>query len=315
MRIQYCKSKEGILSPCEKNEATYFQHSLTYTLSTSPVIALAHFFCCFNLLQRRFEYDNIYFNSSYNDQDLSEVFINTENIKSDSGKITNIEKKNLLPKVKMYLLTELASIQNPPEKYKGTCDILNKIGNHIINNPDYTFTEFVDQVLKNKDGLNNNQQPVIDATLVNIDQFATKKKLFTPCLGQIADDKNGYAWHYTEWHLIRDAEFRMNDGRLCIFNIENNETYKKHYAPNAKYHDIFVREMTHLSKILGFESDCNFHQEIIFTREATNNLLDQGLLVSLLPQKPINYGFFDASKGMQVKEEDLVMAVNYLPSK
>ncbi|WP_115712895.1 hypothetical protein [Legionella sainthelensi] len=106
------------------------------------------------------------------------------------------------------------------------------------------------------------------------------KALYRPCIDMQAPDGGQYRFTYTEWHFLRRAEFHMRlDGRMSIIGLPNNKGYQKFYAEGQRNHEIFEKEMRHLGKIIGLEfaEDCDFHNELIFTEQCTQELKAKGL--------------------------------------
>lgn len=149
--------------------------------------------------------------------------------------------------------------------------------------------------------IHTDQTKQLNEMLSNINRLAIRN-LFEPCIGKPAYDQaaGGYDWSYTEYELLQHAIFCIRpDGLISISNLMENAGYKKTYAPGKWNHDILKDEMIFLGKVLGleFEPNCDFHQEMIFTKESSQKLIAQGLhfnitYVKNLLQLQNNYTFF-----------------------
>jgi len=115
--------------------------------------------------------------------------------------------------------------------------------------------------------------------LIDNYQLNLKVALNEPAIGQLADDGGKYNWSYTEWQLLRDAQFTIRpDGKVGI-QVANNKGYLEHYAPGCRNHDILEREMRYLGKVIGleFEPETDFHKEIIFNDVTSQRLIASGI--------------------------------------
>lgn len=174
--------------------------------------------------------------------------------------------------------------KNPAATFADCLTTKDRLG--ILSAPDYyqaasTQTsidrvKYISAIAKKhiKDGKSKDLNQLIEHFLVT-----AKRNLYAPAIGKIAADGGKYKWNYTEWDLLSSAEFRLrNDGRMSIL-LANNHGYKRTYAPGARLHDIIEAEFTCLGKIIGLEfaPDTNFHREMIFTPECTEQLKARGL--------------------------------------
>ncbi len=115
--------------------------------------------------------------------------------------------------------------------------------------------------------------------IISIVNCMAKRRLFKPCINQVAHDKDKYTFAYIEWDFLREANFNvLEDGRISI-DVTQNEIYLRLYAPGKKHFSIFKDEMLHLAKLLNleFDIDTDFEKTIIFTRHCSRQLKELGL--------------------------------------
>lgn len=108
---------------------------------------------------------------------------------------------------------------------------------------------------------------------------AAKIKLYAPCIGKDTHDKLRYSWTYMEWHLINAAKFSIRaDGKLGIL-VKGNPAYQTYYAPGKPNELLLKDEINFLFSLLNLqiESDCNVHDEIVFTEDSSRRLIAMGL--------------------------------------
>lgn len=135
--------------------------------------------------------------------------------------------------------------------------------------------------------------------LLNNFNRATIYKLLAPCIGKVAFDRTKYHWAYTELNVLTGAIFSVRaDGRVGI-QMEHNVGYQRHYARGKSNHRIMKDEFKHLFNILEleYERDCDFHKEIVFTRDCSQRLLAMGVHIDANYVKKLlavknNIGFF-----------------------
>jgi len=110
-----------------------------------------------------------------------------------------------------------------------------------------------------------------------------KIKLYEPCLGKTAPDNGLYTWSYTEWYFLRDAKFTVTPHAQLFIDVskDNNPQsgYSRFYAYNRKAHDRFENELRAFTSLteLSFEDDINYHHQLIFTANCSQNLIEMGL--------------------------------------
>ena len=124
-----------------------------------------------------------------------------------------------------------------------------------------------------------------------INQLA-KNKLYELCFDKTSyhgkkhhTEFSKYNYHYTELHLIREAQFTLRpDGRMSI-PLSDNTIYQEFYTVGRVNHDIMRDEFNFLANILNlaFSPDNDFHRdkEMIFTKESTEKLKALGLHLNL----------------------------------
>jgi hypothetical protein len=110
-------------------------------------------------------------------------------------------------------------------------------------------------------------------------QFNLKVKLFSSCIGKAAPDEGKYNWSYTEWSVLKHAQFNLRpDGKLGI-TLADNAGYQEYYAQGRRLNPIMEKEMRYLGSVIGLEFDIttDFHKELVFTTACSQRLLATGM--------------------------------------
>lgn len=292
-------SGHGTLQVSEKGEIkTYKRYTVIYHLPVTPDYAV-HLIVVLADHLRKFHYsaetltflpvvlDDFITNDQLN-INAENLFTGQEHITADKliKAIVDIKDHPLYAPVQTALTKLLNNARTVNKPFVESVDIetrLRLMSDGVIMslvNPTVDMEEKLRILLEMaRDMVKIGQNNQLNYTLRTLNYLA-RKKLFEPCIDKLADDGGLFNWRYTEWELLRFAEFTFRpDGRLSIKNLQDNPKYKEFYAPGARNHDILEREMRHMGKIIGLEfaEDCNFHGEIIFTEQCTQDLKAKGL--------------------------------------
>jgi hypothetical protein len=169
--------------------------------------------------------------------------------------------QNLLSREGVLKLTDC----NDSEEFAGTSSSSTK---EIVQSFNASLKRFISK-----------KQPLQFDLLLGDRQASAKKALYLPSLGKPSHDKQAYTWNYTEWYLLRDADFRVrSDGRMsiCLTTIPQ---FNSTYAPGETNHEIFRDEFDFLGNIINLKiaNDSDLSKELIFTPECTGYLVSLGL--------------------------------------
>jgi hypothetical protein len=169
--------------------------------------------------------------------------------------------QNLLSREGVLKLTDC----NDSEEFAGTSSSSTRV---IVQSFNASLKRFIGK-----------KQPFQFDLLLGDRQASAKKALYLPSIGKTSHDKQAYTWNYTEWSLLRDADFRVrSDGRMsiCLTTIPQ---FNSSYAPGRRNHKIFRDEFDFLGNIINLKiaDDSDISKELIFTPECTGYLVSLGL--------------------------------------
>lgn len=164
-------------------------------------------------------------------------------------------------------------------RYSFLCDIPHPDSRLSDSSPAAAIERYVREVGKKLTAENRMQE--LNHFMDNF-QLNLKVRLFAPCIGKTAEDGGKYNWTYTEWALLKDAQFNLRpDGKLGIV-LANNAGYQEHYAQGRRLFANMEKEMRFLGSVIGLEYDdaTDFHKELVFTSACSQRLLASGMHLS-----------------------------------
>ena len=166
-----------------------------------------------------------------------------------------------------------------PHRYSFLCDIPYAAPKLSDSNPAAAIERYVREVGRTLTNQNRTQE--LNHFMDNF-QLNLKVGLFSSCIGKAAEDEGKYNWTYTEWALLKHAQFNLRpDGKLGIV-LADNAGYQAHYAPGKRLFTKMEAEMRYLGSIIGLEFDAatDFHKELVFTSACSQRLLADGMHLS-----------------------------------
>jgi hypothetical protein len=110
------------LQLCEQNDATHQQHSVIYTLTPTPHLALSFMLAVANVITNVMQYDGIYFNANYSEEGLSNTALQQGYNHSVNFMVILLNQVLALPSAPIYqfAMNDLKKIAEPYILYRGT---------------------------------------------------------------------------------------------------------------------------------------------------------------------------------------------------
>lgn len=307
----------GITS-CREETKVYKHSGVTYTLSTIPSVAMYQIwsFCTSAIPGNQMKDTTIYFNASLFEYfqgkgELASLELSLEfdkkNAVDESLAVASF-LQNILQcgEMKQYqhtldtikIITGHYIEQKPNNgrlldclNVEKRCMLLHKPLTEIFLNPQITNFKKINSLLAHARTLiAKDQKEELNYQIHSLHALA-KKQLIAPCIGKLSHEgftqknQNTYAADYTELEFLHHAQFTLrDDGRISIINIQSNQSYLKAYAPGKRNHGgLLKEEMLYLGPIIGleFDTDSDFENELIFTRDCSKALQEKGLHLTL----------------------------------
>jgi hypothetical protein len=298
----YFTLEDDGLKQCAPHDTSFQQHSVIYTLSTTPHIALSFMLCAANVIFK-LKYESTYFNPLYNngysqavlENDMTEFGDDHEN----EFMITLFKRLLALPIIPAYKYT-MDALHKIGKPYIESRNTANQIGltdlmqakncctllwNPLVEtllNPKILQMSKIQMLMKTaREYIHANQQAELDYLVKRIHLLA-KEKLVESCLGKSTHIHGIYTLDNTLLDFIREAQFSVStDECMRIINLDKNIAYKKYYAADNIGHRYFVLELKFLGELIGLEFTACDHGKIIFTKECSSRLFAQGLHFNL----------------------------------
>lgn len=135
------------------------------------------------------------------------------------------------------------------------------------------------------------------------------------CIGKKAHDGGNFTEGYTEFSFLKEARFSLVDNLLRIEKISEIPFYQDYYAPDKKFHSLFVDEMQWLAKTAGLNLIHCDHSAIAFDEESSQKLMQWGIhadadyVESLLKEQKLPTFFSSASKKGHDAEEKVELSL------
>jgi hypothetical protein len=202
-----------------------------------------------------------------------------------------------------------------PHRYSFLCNIPYSAPKLLDNNPAVKIERYV-LAVGNK-LTQENRTHELNHFIDNF-QLNLKVGLFSSCVGKAAEDGGKYNWSYTEWALLKHAQFNIRqDGKLGIV-LADNAGYREHYAQGRHLFTKMENEMRYLGSIIGLEFDAatDFHKELVFTSACSQRLLAAGMHLNpdrlkQLLQPQFKSVFFKTESTSPVTESTPVTSLEY----